>query len=358
MKNLSIKIALILSVSISEFSLSQTYNGAFHERFFGAHPGASIEAMGRSGVSIPGEQNSYFFNPAGLAALNGMNINGGGISTSRYDHFSDASMGYGAASWKFRKLSTIGLSVEVFNTGEYIIKYKNKNGDSVSAKFNNYVNNYRLTVCSEIIKDLYAGINLNFLTPDRDFGYMLHEHGNLSGPYLYFDLGILKSFKFGRKNLKQDLNIGASIVNVNAAGYNYSDGTGEGKLPVILRTGTSYNILINETFNFLLNAEYEDLLNSENYDGLHTGFEFSLDPLLYLRTGYYSQDIPDKDFHSQFTYGIGVNILFPVYFTGMESMPGFKIIFDYSHLSLPNFVKNLNEKNRSDMYSVTFTKWF
>lgn len=349
---------MIFLSGISEYALPQTYNGEFHELFFGPQPSGRSEAMGRSISSIPGDPNSYFFNPAALTALNGMNINGGASSPSGFDNYPAASLGYGGASWKFGKTVTLGFSAEVFNTGEFYQTYTNKTGDTVSGKFNNSIQNYRLTICSEVMKDFFAGSNLNFFAPDENFGLLPLDKGNQSGPYLFFDLGILKVFKFGSKNLKQDLNISSSLINVNSAGYKYSTGQDEGKLPSIMRIGSSYNLLVNRAFNFLINAEYEDVLNSKNYESLHTGFEFSLDPLLYLRAGYYAQDIPGKEIQNRFTYGTGVNIFILGYFSGMETMPTFKIIFDYSHLNMPSFVKEIQENNKSDLYAITLTKWF
>lgn len=356
MKSLIFLIASVFFSNVSEYVLSQSYNGSFHELFFGMQPSARSEAMGRSISSIPGDPNSYYFNPASLAVLNGMNINGGGTSPAQFDLFKNASYGFGAASWKFGNTATLGLSVEVFNTGEYNISYISKYGDTVSGKFNNSINNYRLTMCKEITKDFFAGANLNFFVPDYNFGMMPLDKGNLSGPYLYLDMGILKSFNYGPKIFKHTFSFGASIVNVNSAGFKLSEEQGEGKLPVIMRIASSYNL--HRGFDFLLNVEYEDVLNSQYYEAIHTGFEFSLEPLLYLRAGYYSQDIPDKKVYSQFTYGIGVNILILGYFTGMEEMPTFKIILDYSHLNLPSYIKEMQDNNKSDLYTITLTKWF
>lgn len=353
MRKLSLILANVFIFVLSEIALSQKYEGAFHEIFFGPQPSARAEAMGRSIASIPGDPDSYYYNPAGLAALNGWNLNGGGSTISRYDLFPAASFSYFGTSYKFIKLGTLGLSVEVFNTGEFFLTYPNENGDTITGKFNNQVNNVRMTLCREITGGIYAGGNLNLFIPDYDFGYLPIDKGNQGKPLLYFDFGLLKTFGFGKKDLKQNLNIGASIINLNSAEYLFADGKDKGKLPVIMRIGTSYNLLLNRTYNFLLNAEYENILNSNHYDGIHTGFEFSLDPLLYLRAGFYTEDVTEKNIHSQFTYGAGINILFLGYFTGMEVMPKFKIILDYSHLNLPTYTKAIQENNTSDNYTLS-----
>jgi hypothetical protein len=358
MKKLKLIFVFVLTVCLTEHSLPQTYEGAFHEIFFGPQPSTRAEAMGRSIASIPADPDSYYYNPAGLAALNGWNINGGGTSVSKYDLLPAASFGFFGSSFKFRKLGTIGLSVETFNSGEFNLTYVNENGDTVSGKFHNYVNNCRLTLCREIANRFYAGGNLNIFIPDYDFGYLPLDKGNQGSPFLYFDLGLMKSIGFGKRDLKQELNFGASLINVNSAKYKSADEKEEGSLPVIMRIGTSYNLLLNRTFNFLFNAEYEDLLNSKYYDGIHTGFEFSLDPLLYLRAGFYTEDVPEKNIHSQLTYGAGINILFLGYFTGMERMPKFKIILDYSHLNLPSYIKESQENNKTDSYTLTLTVRF
>ena len=360
MKAKIVMLILIVFNCTYNKGFSQSYEGAFYEMFFGIQPSARAEAMGRSIVSIPGDANSYYYNPAGSAALNGMNINGSGTEQAQYNLYSKATTAFGGASWKFGKTVTLGLSFDIFNTGEYDLSYIANSGDTVSGKFNTQVQNYRLTVASEVYKNLFAGLNLNIFVPDKNFGYLPFENGNENDPVMYFDLGLLKSYNFGSKDKMQDLNFGASVINLNSAGYYYSDRVNKGKLPLIFRIGSSYNILLNKTFNFLFNTEYEDVINSKYYEGIHTGFEFSLRPFLYLRAGYFLQDVPGTGMSGHFTYGAGINPLFLGYLAGMESghKIKFQLIFDYSRVTLTSILKDKQDNDKFNLFSLTLIRWF
>ena len=109
-----------------------------------------------------------------------------------------------------------------------------------------------------------------------------------------------------------------------------------------------------------MNVEYEDVLNSKDYQSFHSGLELGLDPLLFLRAGFFAQDVPGKKTHTSFTYGAGVNILLPGYFSGMERgmEPKFAFIFDYSRLNLPSFDPYESGTEKYDQYSLRFTYWY
>lgn len=325
-------IGTFILVLISRSASPQAYTGAYSDLFFGPQPSARAESMGRSIASVPGDPNVYFYNPACLAEVKGLNLNGSAAVME-----SDAPNVMGCA---------------VFNIGK-------KFGTGLSFEQSRSALNIRLTAAAVIAEDLTAGINLNIFDADKK-----QINGNvwntIGGTAVYFDMGAMKRFRFDESNSRDEITIGASLVNLNSAGYESSNGELSEKLPVILRAGTSYSRMFWKYFKGIVNVEYEDVVNSKDYQSLHSGLEFGLDPLLFLRVGFFAQDVPGEKTHTAVTYGVGVNLLLPGYFAGMESgmEPKFALMLDYSRLSLPSFDPIESGKNKYDLYSLRFTYWY
>jgi hypothetical protein len=325
-------IGTLILVLISRSASPQVYNGAFSDMFFGPQPSARAEAMGRSIASVPGDPNGYFYNPACLAEVKGLNINGSSALIEP-----DEPNAMGCAAINIGKRFGTGLSFEQTNSAL----------------------NIRITAGAVIVEDLTAGINLNIFDADKK---QVNDSvsNTIAGTVMYFDIGAMKRFRFDKSKSRDEINVGASLVNLNSAGLESAYGNVKEKLPVIVRAGTSYSRMFWEYFKGIVNVEYEDVLNSKDYQSIHTGIEFGLDPILYLRLGYFAQDVPGEKTHTAVTYGVGVNILLLAYFTGMERgmEPKFELIFDYSRLNLPSFDPVQSGTKKYDLFSGRFTYRF
>ena len=75
--------------------------------------------MGRSLASVPGDALSYYYNPAGMASLEGLNLSRSFagpyylLDTAKYNYFS--------ASYKIKKYGTVGFSRDYFTYGYDVI---------------------------------------------------------------------------------------------------------------------------------------------------------------------------------------------------------------------------------------------
>lgn len=350
-------LAVLLFTGIFCDSFSQTYNGTLQELFFGWQPGARAEAMGRSFASVPGDALSYYYNPAGMATLEGLNLSGSfagpfyTLDTAKYNYFS--------ASYKIKKYGTAGFSRDYFTYG-YDVIVTDEFGN-ITGKYEPHVTNYRLTLSSEVFKDLFVGVNLNLL--QERYGSDLSVGNERSGNdnVFYADLGVIKMFNIQSKKLNHKFNIGSSIINLNSAKYGSEASQGD-RLPVIFRIGASYDLLVNDksiikklnSYNVLVVAEYEDLFNSKYYGGFHSGLEFTLLEMLSLRGGYYSRKITDncancKDKLSEFTYGFGVNV--PVRQLSDSNIP-LEVKFDYINLKQPSQITTKDDWNNFHVYTI------
>ena len=350
-KSFSAVLIIILIFTFGE-TYPQAYDGSFYGFFFGRQPGARSEAMGRSLASVPGDVSSCYFNPAGSAVLNGLNL-WGSYAEPYYEFEKGNFTGFGA-TYSFKKSGVLGFSGEVFSPNEFAGIPGNDTGAANNEAYNTGIANVRITVSSEIAKDLYAGVNLNTFWPLEKYRHMSigNTKGVSSDVIVYLDLGVMKSFTKTSKKNKHTFTLGSAITNLNFSGYSISDNDQRGTLPVIFRAGASYNIILyRKGITFIAGIEYEDVLNSQYFEGIHTGIEFGLFDLLFLRAGYYSQDNSDcaecTDRLNEFTYGAGLHLNFVP--SGYRT---WGIKFDYTNLRQPQLFINRSEPERFSSFTA------
>lgn len=380
-KNIITICTTIFFTCIFSEAFSQTYNGAFYEMYFGRQPSARAEGMGRGLASVTGDAVSYFYNPAGMGSLQGLNLNAG-FAGPDYElnnyKFDSAYYDYFGASYNIKKYGTIGLSYDYFSYG-LNLKYTrtDENGNIIGTyTYDPDVANYRLTYSLQVIKDFYVGINLNLLHPDlitEEFTVGNETIGNNEDVF-YFDLGAIKSFNINSKKLTHNINLGTSLINVNSAEYSITDAAQADKLPVIFRLGAAYDLSVDDrsiasklqSYNFLVNIEYEDLFNSKYYGGFHSGFEFTFLEILSLRAGYYSQNVFNTQYEidtiggelsvtnndktiGEFTYGFGINIPIKQLTNGKTPV---EIKFDYANLKQPSIIDDEDIPGNYYVYTI------
>jgi hypothetical protein len=334
------------------------------ELFYGRQPSARAEAMGKGLASITGDALSYYYNPAGMASLKGLNVNGS-YATPFY-LLDSADYVYLGASYNIKKYGTVGFSRDYFTHGIEVVVIDEFG--NVKGTYEPNISNYRLTLASEVVKDLYVGLNLNLLHSDTgvDEFTVGNQRGGGNSDVFYFDLGVIKSFNFKSKSLDQNINLGTSLINVNTAEYSVVDSDQGDQFPVIFRIGAAYNLSLNDksiisklrSYNFLVNLEYEDLFNSAYYGGVHTGLEFTFLEILSLRGGYYTQSLNDYGFTTsnesslnEFTYGFGLNIPIKQLTNGKTPIE-FK--FDFVSLQQPSYTKLKTDWENYQVYTFIF----
>ena len=383
MKKILLTLAIIILPAGFFEASAQTYDGAFYEFFFGRQPGAKAEAMGKGMASVTGDAASYYYNPAGMGALQGLNLGaafaGPYYSTGNYK-FGNSKYNFYNASYNIKKYGTAGFSIDYFTYGlkqEYVIT--GENGEKTgTGTYDPDITNYRITLSSEVIKGLFAGVNLNYLHPDlfTDEFSVGNEKSGGNEDVFYFDLGVIKAFEIKSKKLNQRINLGSSLINVNSAEYTVTDASQGDKLPVIFRIGAAYDLTIEDrniisklnSYKFLVNLEYDDLFNSKYFGGFNSGIEFTFLEMLSLRAGYYTQDFARKyviidsvgnatginysqKTLSEFTYGAGINI--PVNQLTKGKTP-VELKLDYTYLKQPSYTDNQDSPGKYHNFTIIF----
>jgi len=332
------KIILILVLIIPLISFGQ-YEGILFESFFGRQPSARAEALGRGYSSIDGDLATIFYNPAGTATMQGIEINTS--IASPYYLLEEAEYSFTSIGYSVNKYLTIGVSRNRYSQNRAHIRYP------VLILYSPHLTTiYSLNISSQPIKNLFIGINANYIT--------MKYNDKLSNT-LYFDVGIIKKFQFGKKeSVNHSINIGVSVTNLNSA--KIPDVTlnqaYDKNLPIINRYGINYQFYLNKkwilesltTFRLLVQGDYQLLLNSEDYIEYHTGAELMFLEILSLRIGYYIENKSLYDFYlpqysetRSFTYGFDLNV--PMY--KLTKIP-LNISLDFT--SLPQI--SYSKKNR------------
>ncbi len=330
------KLIIIFVLIIPLFSFGQYDNTFFlNEFFFGRKPSARAESLGKGYSSIDGDLATIFYNPAGTATLQGVEIYTS--FASPYYYLNKANYSFISAGYNFNKYLTIGISRNHFTAGKQF-DIINSEGNVIIDNANFAPSLYSLNISSQPLKNFFIGVNVNWLS------WQITDDKAIKS--LYFDFGIIKKIKFGqRETTHHSVNIGASIANFNFARMKskFSGYEINAAIPVVSRFGANYQFHWNKkllidtlnTFRFMFQTDYQLLLNSDYYNGFHSGMEFTILEMLSLRIGYYIENQAsyyDSPTHgnmiSEFTYGLGLQM-------PLNKLTKIPMIINFDYTSLP-----------------------
>ncbi|TAE79387.1 MAG: hypothetical protein EAY81_11310 [Bacteroidetes bacterium] len=316
-------------MTVPTLSFGQYNYGFLKEHFFSRQPSTRAEAMGRAYASVDGDLTTVYFNPAGIATIKGIEINGAYTPPGYY--YTEGYYRFFAAGYRINKYLQTAYSQFHFDLGKTKVV-----GGNITA----YSQRNTLTISSEPIKNLSIGLNTNYFIWQPGVGK--------TGTSIYLDFGAIKKFQFLQKETSaHSVSIGASIANFNNSKVSFSNNNND--LPVTARLGANYqfyldkHILIDtlKTFCLLFQGEYQELLNSNYETAIRTGGEIMLLEILSIRAGYYKEKgynygLPsvNNDQISALTYGFGLQI--PL--NKLTKVP-LNIKFDYTSLPQSNSSK-------------------
>jgi hypothetical protein len=350
----AIKISTIgFIILLPVIAFGQYNNGFFDRTFFEKLPSARAEAMGKAYNSVDGDLSSVFFNPAGIASIQGLVLDGN--YAARYQFQLIETTRFNSIGYKINDYLILALSRNYYSYGNDVpIQDSNLNPIDFFEPYNVI---HSLTISSQPIRNLFLGLNANLFC---------WYFGQVQKPYtLYFDIGVIKKFDILKKaNSNQSANIGASITNFNFAKStsHFKGFTSVSDLPVITRYGANYQFTFDRhwlfdslnTLQFLMQGEYQMLLNSDYHKGYHIGSELILFEILSLRIGYYNEKehtFPPENYVmiSDLRYGFGVQI--PLY---KLSIAPFIISFDYLSLANPSIPNPMIDVGYFTSFNIRF----
>ena len=259
------KISLI---SVIAAAVILTANTAFTQQqytydFLNLNVDARSSAMAGSFVSVSNDVNTIFYNPAGLATLEGKQA-----SVGFFKYLMDINSGNVAYSQKYKDIGYFGAGIRYMNYGsfdKYDENFENLGtfGANELALSLGYANKYKV--------NFHYGANVKFIYSSID------EYNSMA---LALDLGAMYVIP------EEKLNFGISILNLGTQVKKYIN-TNE-KLPIDLRIGMTKSL---EHLPLTVNIGFSNLLDEyakffERFKNIVVGGEFTLNDYVLLRTGY------------------------------------------------------------------------
>lgn len=252
-----ITAVVILSANLIFAQQQYTYD------FLNLNVDARSSAMAGSFVSVSNDVNTIFYNPAGLATLEGKQA-----SVGFFKYLMDINSGNVAYSQKYKDIGYFGAGVRYMNYGSFD-KY-NENFENLGTFGANelalslgYANKYKT--------NFHYGANVKFIYSSID------EYNSMA---LALDLGAMYVIP------EKQLNFGISILNLGTQVKKYIN-TNE-KLPIDLRFGMTKTL---EHLPLTVNIGFSNLLDEydkffERFKNIVVGGEFTLNDYVLLRIGY------------------------------------------------------------------------
>lgn len=227
-------------------------------------PNSRNAGMGETGAGLINDASAMFWNPAGLAFQNGMEVNithspwlpGLGLSDLFYDYLS------GKYHWK-KINGTIGVSITYLNIGEII--RTDEFGNEIG-KYKAFDGAIALGYGTKITKDLGIGIVTRFIYSKLAEGKVGNEQGTGVAYDLSFDLSALwRPSKTKIKFINNRLGLGLNFSNIGPK-VTYVDAAQADPLPSLLRFGIGFDLYKSDFNNLTLTADFSKLI-VKRYEG-------------------------------------------------------------------------------------------
>lgn len=360
---------------------AQQYNGEYYTFFDYQQPDARSEALGKMQVVLLGSPISATYNPASSAFSEGLNVQYNYLNSRYFYSGLDPKQCTYGISYNSKKKMAIAFNVQSYSDGEYINTVRDVNTPSGYRSYGFTPKRYKYSINSSYMaaKDFSFGLNINYFEDNY------RENGK-TGAW-FFDLGLLKRFRFEYETEVHNLIIGASVTNVtysqisvvpimyaaksiytpqptaiekpgSVSDVRMSEST---SLPTNYRIGASYDyetklqISGYRIFKVLALGEFSYIAKSNMYTTLKGGAELTFFEMLKLRMGYYSEKVSDspnnelmKEYISQFTYGLGIYLPFKKIFN--VNIP-FSFQFDFASLEALSGYNNYSIDKNYNVYN-------
>ncbi len=252
-------------------------------QFLRTYTGARPSAMAGSFVSISGDIHAMYFNPAGLAGING-NI----ASATYLNHLLDFQSGFVAYSQPLKKIGQLGVGLNYMNYGEF------DQTDEAGQKIGTFnAGSFYLTssLARKLSDNLMVGASVKFIH------FTIESY---SSSAVALDLGLIYRVPF-----IEEMNVGFGVYNLGTVLSAFIDD--KDSLPLNFAFGISKK-LAHLPFEYCLTVnKYTD----DDFQ-LNVGGEFTLTEGVFLRLGYNSLGRDQKiggegDQFAGVSLGLGLN---------------------------------------------------
>lgn len=300
-----ISLILIGCFAVSTLHAQPVKYGQAGMKFLTIDVSSRIAAMGGTAVGVTGDASAMFSNPAGLSTIQGLDA-----MTSMTNWIADIKHFGAGVAYGFGNLGTFAISLVSMDYGDLkrTVPYSGYDpaeravGYTDLGTFN--VSEYALglSYARQVMSQFFVGGSVKYASQDLGsvviLDQYLGEERNVENKLnsLAFDFGTLYYPGF------KDLRFGVSIRNFSNQADYYDQ---RFELPLTFDFGVAMDLMQlwsegteNSSLTFAIDA-----LHPRDYsERIHTGLEYNLANMLFLRTGYkFNYD------EEGFTAGVGVN---------------------------------------------------
>jgi long-subunit fatty acid transport protein len=308
MRSTRFLIAALLLCAVAATAQEQAVNvskrGTSAAPFLSIQQGARASAMGGAFVALASDPSALFWNPAGIARLDGIQV--------MFDHtlwIADIHYNFLAATFDIGDIGAVGVSVTASAIDQMnVTTVAEPNGTG------------QIFEVQDVAAS--AAIALN-LTDNFSIGfnpkYISQSIWEASASTFAFDMGILyrtpfEGFTLGMSiqnfgpKMKMD---GQSLLvlhdgNLESSGNNgripATLETDEWALPLYFRVGVAWTPVLGDVH--ALNIEADAIVPSDNYQSVNLGAEYVFNGMFAIRAGYKSLFLDEAE--ESFTLGAGV----------------------------------------------------
>lgn len=331
-KNITLIIILFLSIS-SVFAGPKNKYGLSAAPELLIPVGSASTALGGSNLATATGLDAVYWNPSGLATLNGTT---GEAMFSNQIYFADISVNYFAGAYKIPSFGNLALTVKSLSFGDIPVTTVNNpegTGETYSPTYLTTGLTYARAMTDRISFGATAKVIYNSISRETATGFAFDFGLN------YNVIGSGLQFGVALKNLGPTMTFtGQDLVE-----FYQPNGTPSGsqqeprsieladfELPTALSLGISYDFRLDKRNNLMVHGTFQN--NSFATDDYNLGLEYNYNKLIYLRGGYQitNDNVDDRAFTGP-SFGAGINY---------AASKSFNVGFDYAYRVSERFDAN------------------
>lgn len=300
-------IAAFCTGFAQQFVSDVSKKGTTAAPFLNIGQGARATGMGSAFVGVADDPSSIYWNPAGIAKLQGV-----GVVFDHTNWISDISYNFLAATYGLGDFGTIGLSFTSSNIGEMnvtTIDEPNGTGETFS------VSDAAFSVAYAInLTDNFAiGFNPKFVYQSIWKMSAMAFAMDVGVQYVTPFDGMILAMSISNFGTKMQLSGNSNLVLHDLDPINSGNNdkipayleTAEWSLPINFRVGLAYKVLNTEINKLTLAVDASH--PNDDYESVNAGAEYTYNDFISIRGGYKSLFL--KDSEESFTLGFGLKQL-------------------------------------------------
>lgn len=305
-----LKIYLLSVLLLSPVVLAQDFKSDVSKRgttaapFLSISQGARATAMGSAFVGLADDPSAIYWNPSGIAGLQGVNV--------AFDHtqwIADINYNFVAATYGLGDMGTIGVSFVTSDYGDMKVTTIDKpegTGELFTATDMaitiayaiNLTDNFAIGFAPKFINQSLWKMNASAFAMDIGVKYVTPFDGIILAMSIS-NFGS-KMQLLGTSNLVlHDLDNKSTGNNSEIPAYLETD---EWSLPLNFRVGLAYSFKVAEMHKF--NVALDAMHPSDDYESVNIGGEYAFNNFIFIRGGYKSMFLENSE--ESFSLGFGL----------------------------------------------------